>query len=83
MPGNLGFSRVDTSFDNTIVYARKQDTRLYRVFEAQKRETDGYEQSETDLKIPGPLADNYPGRLLILKKLYSPRYFFRNYFFQN
>ncbi len=74
LPGNLGFSRIDTSHTNALVYSRKHDFRLFRnlVLETLSEDQESFEMIR--LRIPGPLGYSFPGRLLILKQLYSPRY---------
>ncbi len=64
LPGNLGFSKIETSFQNIFLYSRRTDKRLFRLLDAANQNT---------TTLPGPLSEEYPGSILILKQLYTPR----------
>lgn len=60
MNGSLGFVRFDNSYSDEIVYSRKNDEYLFRI----------WTESKT---IKGPVADGFSGRIMVIKSIYSKK----------
>lgn len=58
MNGSLAFVRFDNSFSNDIIYSRRNDQYLFRILT----------ESGT---IKGPLAEDFSGRIMVMKSLYA------------
>ncbi|KAJ3360119.1 hypothetical protein HDU91_004698 [Kappamyces sp. JEL0680] len=61
LPGHLTLKSAMLGWNDALLYSRKSDSRLFRLVEAPF--ADGPAENQT-ISLPGPLLDEYPGRLL-------------------
>jgi hypothetical protein len=59
--GNLGFVRFENSFNNDVLYTRRNDQYVFRI------------NSESNNSIKGPLSEGFSGRIMALKGIYSKK----------